>query len=229
MAPSTPQCPVTAHRRAAEGHPLPSSCGAQLSRQLPREVVRNVCYDFNNICGELARRLASLFIFLKPEPGTDPYADPTGLSLYADPAYWLYGLLSFCAKACESKTEEANGAPVQGVKEDGDTPALEATGRTLALMQTVVMSFGRNISLGKPDLPIHHLHVYFPAQLVHKLVERMIDLDFRNITPEEGKRYKHNSESETNSPYIVVSAFERGMSLEYVRWPSRDPKTGRCI
>ena len=36
----------------------------------------------------------------------------------------------------------------------------------------------------------------------------MTDLDFRNITPEEGKRYKHNSESETNSPYIVVSAFE---------------------
>ena len=70
------------------------------------------------------------------------------------------------------------------------------------------MSFGRNISLGKPDLPIHHLHVYFPVQLVHKLVERMTDLKFKDITPEEGKKYKHNSESETNSPYIVVSTFE---------------------
>ena len=194
---------VTLYRRVAE-----LSFRGVNFRQLPREVMRNVCYDFNNICGELARRLASLFNFLTPEPGTDPYADPTGLSLYADPAYWLYGLLSFCAKACESKTEEANGAPVLGAKEDGDTPALEATGRTLALMQTVVMSFGRNISLGKPDLPIHHLHVYFPVQLVHKLVERMTDLKFKDITPEEGKRYKHNSESETNSPYIVVSTFE---------------------
>ena len=34
------------------------------------------------------------------------------------------------------------------------------------------MSFGRNMSLGKPDLPIHHLHVYFLVQLEHKLVER---------------------------------------------------------
>ena len=57
---------------------------------------------------------------------------------------------------------EANGAPVLGAKDEGDTPALEATGRTLSLMQTVVMSFGRNQSLGKPDL--HHLHVYFPVQ-----------------------------------------------------------------
>ena len=36
-------------------------------------------------------------------------------------------------------------------------------------MQTVVVSFGRNQCLGKPDLPIYHLHVYFPLQLVHKL------------------------------------------------------------
>ena len=33
-------------------------------------------------------------------------------------------------------------------------------------MQTVVMSFGRNQSLGKPDLPKNHLRVYFPVQLV---------------------------------------------------------------
>ena len=57
----------------------------------------------------MARRLASLFAFLKPDPSTDTQTDPLGLSLYADPAYWLHGLLSFCAKACESKIEEANG------------------------------------------------------------------------------------------------------------------------
>ena len=99
---------VTLHRRLAE-----LSCGVDF-RQLPREVMRNICYDFNNICGELARRLASLFAFLKPELNTDMQADPMGLSLHADPAYWLYGLLSFCAKACEAKIMEANGAPVLG-------------------------------------------------------------------------------------------------------------------
>ena len=183
---------VTLYRRLAEL----SFRGVDF-RQLPREVMRNICYDFNNICGELARRLASLFAFLKPELHTDMQADPMGLSLYADPAYWLYGLLSFCAKACEAKIMEANGAPVPGAKDEGDTPALEATGRTLSLTQTVVMSFGRNMSLGKPDLPIHHLHVYFPVQLVHKLVERMIDLKFTNATPEDGKKYKHNKVKQT--------------------------------
>ena len=64
------------------------------------------------------------------------------------------------------KIEEANGTPVWKAKEEGGTPDIEATGRTLAQMQTVVMSFGRNQSLGKPDLPKNHLRVYFPVQLV---------------------------------------------------------------
>ena len=34
------------------------------------------------------------------------------------------------------------------------------------------------------------------------------DLLFSEATPEEGKEYKHNSESETNSPYIVVGTYE---------------------
>ena len=195
---------VTLYRRAAELN----FRGVDF-RHLPREVMRSICYDFNHIGGELARRLASLFAFLKPASSTDANADRLGLSLYAEPAYWLYGLLSFCAKACESKIEEANGAPVLRAKDEGGAPDTEATGRTLALMQTVVMSFGRNQSLGKPDLPIHHLHVYFPVQLVHKLVERMkTDLQFTEATPEDDNKYKHNSESETDSPYIVVSTFE---------------------
>ena len=173
---------VTLYRRLAEL----SFRGVDF-RQLPREVMRNICYDFNNICGEMARRLASLFAFLKSEPDATMQEDPMGLSLYAEPAYWLYGLLSFCAKACESKIAEANGTPIVGAKDDGGTPALEATGKTLSLMQTVVMSFGRNQGFGKPDLPIHHLHIYFPVQLVHKLVERMEDLRFTNATPEDGK------------------------------------------
>ena len=91
----------------------------------------------NNFGGDLARRLASLFAFLKPDPSAGTQADTLGLALYADPAFWLYGLLSHCARKA---------------KEEGGTPDIEATGRTLALMQTVVMSFGRNLSLGKPDL-----------------------------------------------------------------------------
>ena len=131
-----------------------------------------------------------------------------GLSLYADPGYWLYGLLSFCAKACESKAVEANSTPSLRKQDERGTPALEATGKTVALMQTVVMSFGRYQSFGKPDLPIHHLHVYFPVQLVHKLVERLDRLRFTDVTPEDGKKYKHNNESEANSPYIVGVTYE---------------------
>ena len=128
--------------------------------------------------------------------------------LYADPGYWLYGLLSFCAKACESKTAEANGAPAFQAKDERGTPALEPNSKTLALTQTVVMSFGRNQSLGRPDLPIHHLHVYFPVQLVHKLIARMKGLHFQDVTPRKGQRYRHKSESEANSPYIIVGTHD---------------------
>ena len=97
---------------------------------------------------------------------------------------------------------------MQKAKEEGGVPDLETTGKTLALMQTVVMSFGRNQRLGTPDLPIHHLHVYFPVQLVHKLIARMrTDLHFIEATQEKGN-YKHNKESEANSPYIVVGTKE---------------------
>ena len=132
---------VTLYRRVAELN----FRGVEF-RRLPREVMRSITYDFNNIGGELARRLASLFEFLKPDSSAGTHADKLGLALYADPAYWPYGLLSFCAKACESKIEEANGIPVQRAKDEGGTPDIEATGKTLALMQTAVMSFGRNQS-----------------------------------------------------------------------------------
>ena len=195
---------VTLYRRVAEL----SFRGIDFC-QLPREVMKDICHDFDNICGEMDKRLASLFAFLKPASNATKHSDCMGLSLYADPGYWLYGLLSFCAKACESKTAEANGTPALRARDERGTPALEATGRTLSLMQTaVVMSFGRNQSLGRPDLPIHHLHVYFPVQLVHKLVGRMDSLRFTDVTPEDGKKYKRNSESEANSPYIVVGTYE---------------------
>ena len=73
----------------------------------------SIIRDFNNIAGELARRLASLFHFLKSDPSANKQADELGLTPDAEPKYWLYGLLSLCAKACEAKIEEANGRPVQ--------------------------------------------------------------------------------------------------------------------
>ena len=175
---------------------------------LPREVVREIRRDFDSICGATANQLASLFAFLRPEQTDDMHTDPTGLALYADPAFWMYGLLSFCAKTCESKTAEVGGIPAFRAKDESATPALESNRNALSLMQKVVMSFGRNQCLGKPDLPIYHVHVYLPVQLVHKLIERMETLNLQNVTPEEGKRYKHNSENEANNPYIIVGSYE---------------------
>ena len=123
----------------------------------PREVMTSVIHDFNNIAGELARRPASLFDFLKSVLSANKQADELGLTLYAEPKYWLYGLLSFCAKACEAKIEEANGRPAQKAKEEG------ACGHRQNISTNANSSnvLRRNQRLGTPDLPIHHLHVYF--------------------------------------------------------------------
>ena len=172
--------------------------------------MRNIVYDFNNIGGELARRLASLFAFLKPDPSAGTQADTLGLALYADPAYWLYGLLSYCAKACESKIEEANGDPSMESKRGGRHATRHRSHRqnlgAYANSCNVLWPQSKPRQAGPP---IHHIHVYFPVHFVHKLVARMkTDLLFTEITPEDGKEYKHNSESETNSPYIVVGTYE---------------------
>ena len=135
---------------------------------------------------ELARRLASPFAFLKPASNTDTKAD-RGLSLCAELAYWLYGLSSFCAKACESKIEEANGASVLRAKDEGGAPDTEATGRTLALMQTVVMSFGRNQS--QASRPSHLLSACLLSSPTRSQVERMkTDLQFTDATPEDNNK-----------------------------------------
>ena len=197
---------VTLYRRLAEL----SFRGVDF-RQLPREVMMYFCQDFDTIGRDVAGRLASLFNFLELRSQEPVKGDPMGLSLYANPTYWLYGLLSFCAKACEQKSAEVGGHPAlesRTVKREQNTPVLESNGRTLSLMQTVVMSFGRNQDLGKADLPLHHLHVYFPVQLVHKLIARIIELKYTDETPEDCKKYRPNSQSEANSPYIVVGTYD---------------------
>ena len=61
---------VTLFRRVAELN----FRGVEL-RRLPREVMTSNIHDFNNIAGELARRLASLFHFLKSDPSANKQAD----------------------------------------------------------------------------------------------------------------------------------------------------------
>ena len=56
---------------------------------LPRELMRNIVRNFNNKGGDSARRLASLFAFLKPDPCPGTQADTLGQALYADSADWL--------------------------------------------------------------------------------------------------------------------------------------------
>ena len=80
-------------------------------QHLHREVVRHTKEDFDTICGAVASQLAALFAFLKPSQDRLPGTDRDDLALYADPTYWLYGLLSFCAKSCEAKTTETGGEP----------------------------------------------------------------------------------------------------------------------
>ena len=49
----------------------------------------------------MASQLAALFEFLRPGEEKTHKADRDELALYAEPTYWLYGLLSFCAKSCD--------------------------------------------------------------------------------------------------------------------------------
>ena len=144
--------------------------------------------------------------------------DQAELALYADPTYWLYGLLAFCAKSCEAKTAEAGGEPdfrtSKERKQDSSAPALEPTRNSLALMQTVVMSFARGLYLGKPELPIDHVHVYFPVQIVHKVIAQCKALKLKEGSLTAAERYRHNVDNAANNPYVIVGVFEGRCSRE---------------
>ena len=43
------------------------------------------------------------------------------------------------------------------------------------------------------------------------------DLKFTDVTPDDDTKYKHNSESETNSPYIVVGTLKACVPLTPLR------------
>ena len=147
--------------------------------------MRSIVDDFNNIGGDLARRLASLFAFLKPDPNAGTQADTLGLALLLTRPIGYMGSYPTAPRPASPKLKQPMGS-LCGKQKEGGTPDIEAIGKTSALMQTVVMSFGCNQNLGKPDLPIHHIHVYFPVQFVHKLVARMkTELRFTQIAPEE--------------------------------------------
>ena len=130
------------------------------------------------------------------------------------------GCCPLVPKRVRPKLWKARGIPAFRPRDENATPALESNRNAFSLMQTVVMSFGRNLCLGKPDLPIYHLHENLPVQLIHKLVESMGVLRFRDVTPEEGKRYKHNSDNEANNPYIIVGSYEgQWVSNDYPAFP----------
>ena len=204
---------VTLNRRLAEL----SFRGVEF-RHLPREVIKHTTEDFDAICGAMAAQLAALFAFLRPSEEKSQKTAQAELALYADPTYWLYGLLSFCAKSCEAKTAEAGGEPdfrtSKERKQDSSAPALEPTRNSLALMQTVVMSFARGLYLGKPELPIDHVHVYFPVQIVHKVIAQCKALKLTEGSLTAAERYRHNVDNAANNPYVIVGVFEGRCSRE---------------
>ena len=204
---------VTLNRRLAE-----LSFRGVAFPDLPREVIKHTIEDFDAICGAMAAQLAALFEFLRPGEEKTHKADQDELALYAEPTYWLYGLLSFCAKSCEAKTAEAGGAPdfrtSKERKQDNSAPALEPTRNSLALMQTVVMSFARGLYLGKPELPIDHVHIYFPAQIVHKVIAQCKALKLKESALTAAERYRHNVDNAANNPYVIVGVFEGKCSHE---------------
>ena len=178
--------------------------------ELPREVVvvKEVRRDVDGICGAVAYHLAALFSFLRQNNPQGMATDSAELALYAEPAFWQYGRLSFCANTCESKTAEAGGVTPQAAAR-ANTPAVEPSRNALALMQTGIMSFGRNLNLGKPNLPVGDTHVYFPVQIVHRLMRQFHALGYQEVTPQDGLGYRRNSGPErADNPYIIVQAFE---------------------
>ena len=140
---------------------------------------------------------------------------------------------SFCAKSCEAKTAEAGGEPdfrtSKERKQDNAAPALEPTRNSLALMQTVVMSFARGLYLGKPELPIDHVHVYFPVQIVHKVIAQCKALKLKEIALAAAERYKHNLDNAANNPYVIVGVFEGKCSHERLPQPWRERMKKGCL
>ena len=109
-----------AYQRAFAGHAVQTASfrGVDFTK-LPREVVRHTRQDFDTVCGAMAEQLASLFAFLKSDQAEESEMGGEELALYADPSYWLYGLLSFCAKSCEAKTAEVGGQPIFKTSKEG--------------------------------------------------------------------------------------------------------------
>ena len=81
-------------------------------------------------------------------------------------------------------------------------------------MQTVVMSFARGLYLGKPELPIDHVHIYFPVQIAHKVTAQCEALKIGEVSLDGRKRYKHNVDNAARNPYVIVGVYEGRCSFE---------------
>ena len=85
-------------------------------------------------------------------------------------------------------------------------------------MQTVVMSFARGLYLGKPELPTGHVHVYFPVQMVHKVIAQCEAPKLKEGSLAPSERYRHNVDNAANNPYVIVGVFEGRCSCK--QYPS---------
>lgn len=65
---------------------------------LPREVMKEVKRDIDGTCDAVAAPLAELFCHT-----LCPFVEDSELALYADPAFWRYGLLLFCSNMCTAQ------------------------------------------------------------------------------------------------------------------------------
>ena len=81
-------------------------------------------------------------------------------------------------------------------------------------MQTVVMSFARGLYLGKPELPIDHVRVNFPVQIVHKVIAQREALKLKEGSLAATERYRHNVDIAANNPYVIVGVYEGRCSCE---------------
>ena len=130
------------------------------------------------------------------------------MALCADPTYWLYGRLSFCAKSCEAKTTATGGErdfkTSKERKEESTAPALEPIRNSVALMQTVVMSCARGL---------HWANLSSRWTMCTRSLHSEA-LKLGEVPLEACKRYKHNADNPTNNPYVIVGVYEGRCEIE---------------
>ena len=58
------------------------------------------------------------------------------------------------------------------------------------------------------------MHIYFPAQIVHKVIAQCKALKLKESALTAAERYRHNVDNAANNPYVIVGVFEGKCSHE---------------